>query len=289
MAEPTPNPPDPNQPVPPPGAAPAKSPEAAKVQPKKETVRIALPPKPTAAPTIKLPSLPPTSAASAGAAPATAAPGARPGTAAAPTSQIPRPAPATAAAPAAAPTATKPGTAVARPAPAPAPAKAPPAAKAPAGARTISAVDTVLAVIAMIVGIAAVLSVLSLMMGPFKLDTLQKKKKGSMASENIVTLTEENFSDQVLKSPTPILVDFWAEWCGPCKMIAPVLDELAAEYDGKVKIGKVNIDEHQQIAINYGINSIPTLLFFKNGQVADQVVGMRSKRDLKASFDRVLA
>jgi thioredoxin 1 len=110
-----------------------------------------------------------------------------------------------------------------------------------------------------------------------------------MASENIVTLTEENFSDQVLKSSTPILVDFWAEWCGPCKMIAPVLDELAAEYDGKVKIGKVNIDEHQQIAINYGINSIPTLLFFKNGQVADQVVGMRSKRDLKASFDRVLA
>jgi thioredoxin 1 len=110
-----------------------------------------------------------------------------------------------------------------------------------------------------------------------------------MASENIVTLTEENFSDQVLKSATPILVDFWAEWCGPCKMIAPVLDELAAEYDGKVKIGKVNIDEHQQIAINYGINSIPTLLFFKNGQVADQVVGMRSKRDLKASFDRVLA
>jgi thioredoxin 1 len=106
---------------------------------------------------------------------------------------------------------------------------------------------------------------------------------------NMVTLTEGNFSQEVLKSTTPVVVDFWAEWCGPCKMIAPVLDELATEYDGKVKIGKVNIDEYQQLAITYGINSIPTLLFFKNGQVADQVVGMRSKRDLKTSFDRVLA
>ena len=110
-----------------------------------------------------------------------------------------------------------------------------------------------------------------------------------MAAANIVTLTDGNFSEQVLKSSTPVVVDFWAEWCGPCKMLAPVLDELAGEYDGKVKIGKVNIDEFQQLAINYGINSIPTLLFFKNGQVADQVIGMRSKRDLKASFDRVLA
>jgi thioredoxin 1 len=110
-----------------------------------------------------------------------------------------------------------------------------------------------------------------------------------MAAANIVTLTDSNFSEQVLKSATPTVVDFWAEWCGPCKMLGPVLDELAGEYDGKVKIGKVNIDEFQQLAINYGINSIPTLLFFKNGQVADQVIGMRSKRDLKASFDRVLA
>jgi thioredoxin 1 len=110
-----------------------------------------------------------------------------------------------------------------------------------------------------------------------------------MAAANIVTLTEGNFSTEVLQSSTPVLVDFWAEWCGPCKMIAPVLDDLAADSDGKVKIAKVNIDDYQQLAINYGINSIPTLLFFKGGQVADQIVGMRSKRDLKQSFDRVLA
>jgi thioredoxin 1 len=102
------------------------------------------------------------------------------------------------------------------------------------------------------------------------------------------TLTQENFTTEVLQSAQPVLVDFWAEWCGPCKMLAPVLDELAQEYDGRVRIGKVNIDEHQGLAAQYGIRSIPTLLLFKQGQVADQIVGLRSKRDLKASFDRVI-
>jgi thioredoxin 1 len=110
-----------------------------------------------------------------------------------------------------------------------------------------------------------------------------------MASPNIVTLTQENFANEVLQSTTPVLVDFWAEWCGPCKAIAPILGELSDEYEGRVKIGKVNIDEQQTLAAEYGIRAIPTLLLFDKGQVADQIVGLRSKRDLKASFDRVAA
>jgi thioredoxin 1 len=110
-----------------------------------------------------------------------------------------------------------------------------------------------------------------------------------MAAANIVTLTEANFDQEVTKSSTPVLVDFWAEWCGPCKMIAPILDELAGEYDGKVKIAKVNIDDYQNLATKFRINSIPTLLFFKNGQVVDQVVGLKSKKDFKAKLDQVAA
>ncbi|HXC97846.1 MAG TPA: thioredoxin [Verrucomicrobiae bacterium] len=108
-----------------------------------------------------------------------------------------------------------------------------------------------------------------------------------MASPNILTLTQDNFEKNVLKSETPILVDFWAEWCGPCKMIAPVLDELAEEYSGRVNIGKVNVDEFQGLAAEYGVRAIPTLLLFQNGQVAEQMLGLKSKRDLKASLDKV--
>jgi thioredoxin 1 len=108
-----------------------------------------------------------------------------------------------------------------------------------------------------------------------------------MASPLIVTLTQDNFKKEALQSAAPILVDFWAEWCGPCKMIAPLLDELADEYEGKAKIGKVNIDEQQALATEYGIRAIPTLLLINKGQVAEQMVGAKSKRDLKASLDRV--
>jgi thioredoxin 1 len=110
-----------------------------------------------------------------------------------------------------------------------------------------------------------------------------------MAAPNILTLTQENFSTQVLNSAKPVLVDFWAEWCGPCKMIAPVLDELAQEFEGRVNIGKINVDEQQALAGQFGVQSIPTLLLFKGGQVVDQVVGLRSKKDLKTRLDQALA
>ncbi|MCS7338244.1 MAG: thioredoxin [Verrucomicrobiae bacterium] len=108
-----------------------------------------------------------------------------------------------------------------------------------------------------------------------------------MASPNIVNLTKENFTKEVLESPTPVLVDFSADWCGPCKMLGPVLDELADEYVGRVKICKVDVDTEQELAARFGVTSIPTLLFFKSGQVVEQMRGLKSKRVLKESLDRV--
>ena len=110
-----------------------------------------------------------------------------------------------------------------------------------------------------------------------------------MAADNIVNLTKDNFASEVLQASTPVLVDFWAEWCGPCKMIAPVLDELAGEYDGKVKIGKVNIDDNPSVAQRFGISSIPTLLLFKGGEVTESFVGVRPKTALQEALDTAVA
>jgi len=110
-----------------------------------------------------------------------------------------------------------------------------------------------------------------------------------MSANNIIHLNKQNFASEVLQSTTPVLVDFWGEWCPPCRALAPILDELADEYDGRVKIAKVNTEEQQELAVEYGIRAIPTLLLFKQGQVADQLIGLKSKRDLKASLDRVAA
>ena len=102
-------------------------------------------------------------------------------------------------------------------------------------------------------------------------------------------LTDSNFEELALKSDKPVLVDFWAEWCGPCRMVGPVVEELAKEYDGKAVIGKLNVDNNPQVAMKYGIRSIPTILFIKNGQVVDRSVGAVPKAQLASKLQGQLA
>ena len=104
-------------------------------------------------------------------------------------------------------------------------------------------------------------------------------------SEKIVHITDDTFEQEVLQSQTPVLVDYWAEWCGPCKMIAPALDQIASEYQGRLKVAKLNIDENQSTPPKYGIRGIPTLMLFKNGNVEATKVGALSKTQLAAFID----
>ncbi len=104
-----------------------------------------------------------------------------------------------------------------------------------------------------------------------------------------ITFTDQNFETEVLKSQTPVLVDFWAEWCGPCKIVDPVVSELASEYGGKLKVGKLNVDENQTSSQKFNVMSIPTIMLFKNGQPVKSVIGAQSKENFKKAIDEVLA
>ncbi|PJA96536.1 MAG: thioredoxin [Ignavibacteriales bacterium CG_4_9_14_3_um_filter_34_10] len=102
------------------------------------------------------------------------------------------------------------------------------------------------------------------------------------------TFSDSNFQTEALQSDLPVVVDFWAAWCGPCRMIAPIIEELANEYEGKVKVGKLDVDDNQQTAINYGVRSIPTVLFFKGGKVVDQIIGAQQKKNFFEKIQKIL-
>ena len=106
-----------------------------------------------------------------------------------------------------------------------------------------------------------------------------------MASENVKEFSDGNFEQEVLKSDQPVLVDFWAEWCMPCRLLAPTIEKIAKEYSGKVKVGKVDTDSNRDVSIKYGISAIPTVILFKDGQVAQKFVGLRQEKDFRDALD----
>ena len=106
-----------------------------------------------------------------------------------------------------------------------------------------------------------------------------------MAAENVIELTDDNFEAEVLKSDKPVLVDFWAEWCMPCKMLGPTIDKLAKDYNGKVKVGKVDTDANRDVSMRFGISAIPTVILFKDGKIAQKFVGLRKEQEFKAALD----
>ena len=104
-------------------------------------------------------------------------------------------------------------------------------------------------------------------------------------SANVITITESNFDQEVLKSTTPVVLDFWADWCPPCKMLSPILDEIANEKNGAVKIGKIDVEENHELSARFKIKALPTLIFFKNGEVVEQLVGAPGKKELVSRID----
>ena len=109
-----------------------------------------------------------------------------------------------------------------------------------------------------------------------------------MASDKVTTFTDDNFDTNVLQASTPVLVDFWAEWCGPCRALGPTIDALAGDYAGRVSVGKLNVDENPGITVKYMVRGIPTVMLFKGGQVVDQVVGVADKAEFKKVLDKHL-
>ncbi len=110
-----------------------------------------------------------------------------------------------------------------------------------------------------------------------------------MDSNNIIEFSDDNFSEEALSSNLPVVVDLWAPWCGPCRAQTPIIDEIAKEYEGKVKVGKLNIDDNQQTAIKYSVNSIPTILFIKNGEIHEKHIGLLAKEPLKTKIDKLIS